>query len=68
MTVTTIIRTFFLGQTQLEDINPSLSPESVLLHYSGVYPELTNATIFNKGLQDNNTLKYEFRTNIGTKG
>ena len=67
MTVTTIIRNFFLGETQLEDI-PNLSPESVLLHYSGVYPELTNATIFNKGLQTDNSLRYEFRTNIGTKG
>lgn len=68
MEVKSIIRKFFLSGAELEDINPNLSPESVLLHYSGVYPELTNASIFNKGLQDNNSIHYEFRTNIGTKG
>lgn len=68
MEITVITRTFFHGEVELEDINPNSSTESILSHYSGIYPELTSATVINKGLQPNNKIRYEFRNNIGTKG
>lgn len=63
-----ISRTFLYNGVELDDINPALSENSILQHYSGIYPELTNATILNKGLVENQKILYEFRTAIGTKG
>lgn len=68
MEATAITRFFKYKNQTLEDINPKFSVEMVLNHYAGVYPELTNAIIENKGIQNNNQLLYEFKNTIGTKG
>lgn len=68
MNATVIKRVFKHKNKNLEDINPKFSVEMVLNHYAGIYPELTNAIIENKGIQNNNQLLYEFKTTIGTKG
>lgn len=67
MQVINLKRVFKFGKIELEDINVNLSENSILNHYSGIYPELTNATIEKKGVQ-NNTIVYEFISKIGTKG
>jgi PRTRC genetic system protein C len=68
MKTTIITRAFLYNGVELTDINPLLSENSVLQHYSAVYPELTNASIVNKGLVNNDKIMYEFKTNVGTKG
>jgi len=68
MQINQITRVFLFNGMELEDINPKLSENSILTHYSGIYPELTNATISNKGLVDNSKVVYEFNTTIGVKG
>ena len=68
MTATPIIREFEHNGTLLQDVSPTLSPEQVMQHYSNLYPELTNATLVNKGIQQNGNLKYEFQSVIGKKG
>ncbi len=68
MLVENLKRVFVFDGLKLEDINPTLSEQTILNHYSGIYPELTNATIENKGIQNNNEIVYEFKTSIGVKG
>ena len=68
MQVLEIPRTFKFNDMELEDINPNLSLEQVRAHYSGIYPELTNATIENKGLNAERSQCFEFKTLVGTKG
>jgi PRTRC genetic system protein C len=66
--VETLSRVFIFNGIRLEDINSNLSESTILNHYSGIYPELTNATIENKGIQNNKEIVYEFKSTIGTKG
>ena len=54
-------------QTTLTDPNPALSVEDVKDMYSAQYPELLNAKIVPKGIE-NDKLVYEFKTIAGTKG
>lgn len=51
----------------LEDINPGLTPQEICSLLSNTYPVLTNASIENKGIIDDNNV-YEFKTILGTKG
>ncbi|SEC68041.1 PRTRC system protein C [Tenacibaculum sp. MAR_2009_124] len=51
----------------LDDINPTLSNEDILNHFSNLYPELTTAKIVDLGFVDGEN-KIEFRTIAGTKG
>lgn len=68
MLVENLERVFIFNGIKLEDINPNLSEQTILNHYSGIYPELTNATIESKGIQNNKEIVYEFKTSIGVKG
>jgi len=68
MEIATVQRKFKYKDQFLEDINPSLNTEQVQNHYSSLYPELTNATILNKGLNSDGELNFEFVVNPGTKG
>jgi len=51
----------------LSDIEPSMTPESVMNYYSNLYPELTTATVSGPRIKDDKAL-FEFKTTIGTKG
>lgn len=55
------------NQIQLDDINPMLPIETVKEMHSHSYPELLNASVVEKGVEDN-YLVYEFQTIAGTKG
>lgn len=68
MLIENLKRVFIFNGLQLEDINPKLSEQTILNHYSGIYPELTNAKIENKGVQNNKEIVYEFKSTIGVKG
>lgn len=69
--VTDIPRVFNLKKNgeilQLEDLSPSLAVDDIKDLYSAQYPELVNATIINKGVENDNIV-YEFQTIAGTKG
>jgi len=62
-----LLRAFKFDNQIIEDFNPALTPEEIKEHLSGSYPQLTNAKILNKGIQDDKIL-FEFQTIIGTKG
>jgi PRTRC genetic system protein C len=51
----------------LPDPDSSWTAEAVLNHYTGVYPELTTASVGQPELKDD-TLIYNFSSIIGTKG
>ena len=51
----------------LEDPNPKMSSEDIRDLYSNQYPQLTNSTIVNKGIEDGKSV-FEFITVAGTKG
>ena len=68
MVVENIKRAFKYEDVELDDINPELPPEQILEHYCLLYPELTNATIKTKGLDERGMQRFEFDLNIGTKG
>ena len=67
MEIITIKRTFKFNEMILDDPGDHLSPLQVMEHYALIYPELTNAKIVSKGIE-NDTDRYEFSTNLGTKG
>lgn len=52
---------------ELEEINDNLTAEQVKDLYTTQYPQLTNATIIQKGIQ-NDRIIVEFQTVAGTKG
>lgn len=64
---TQIKRKFKFDNQIIEDINPKLSAEDIKDHLSGTYPQLTNAKIINKGIQEDMTHLFEFQTIVGTK-
>lgn len=68
MKVATIERTFQYNGLTLNDLGGEFTTEQVMNHYAGIYPELTNAKIHNKGVNSNNKLVYEFKVVVGTKG
>lgn len=51
----------------LTDIDPDKSPEQVLDHYLGLYPELTTATIQGPIIKKDR-VQYEFSPQLGDKG
>ncbi|WP_289074722.1 MULTISPECIES: PRTRC system protein C [Bacteroidaceae] len=65
--VTGLVRTFKFNDKVLADPNPEMTPDEVLLFYSGTYPELTTSNVHQR-LTEEGQLEYEFKTTIGTKG
>jgi PRTRC genetic system protein C len=53
--------------TELEDIDPEMGHERIMEHYSGLYPELTNAHIVDKGIHEG-FHEIHFQSLAGTKG
>ena len=51
----------------LQDPDPNISPDMIMSYYSNLYPELTTSTVHGPLFKDD-TVQYEFRTVIGTKG
>lgn len=51
----------------LVDPDPELTPEEVLQHYSGQYPELTTATFEEPKVVGDNSV-FSILTTVGTKG
>lgn len=68
MQINIIERVFTFNGMTLDDINSNLSTDQIKQHYSGLYPELTNADTINKGLTAEGKHLYEFMTILGTKG
>lgn len=66
-----IPRVFYINiknnKVQLEDPNPAFSADEVREMYSNQYPELLNASVISKGIE-NDKLVFEFQTVAGTKG
>lgn len=54
------------AQIELDDFNPTSTPEEICDFYSGVYPELVNSSIQNKGISDD-VQTYHFSSIAGTK-
>lgn len=67
-TITAIQRKFTFNSLELEDLGQGFTPDEVLEHYSGLYPELTNAKVINKGLDDLGNINFLFDPLVGTKG
>lgn len=69
--IDTVKRVFQLTKngkiTELEDLSADLKAEDIKDLYSTQYPELVNATIINKGIE-NDKVVFEFKTIAGTKG
>lgn len=67
-----IVRKFILEKDKeeivLDDINPNLPIKDIIELYSIRYPELINASMENKGVNDNDEIVYVFKTIAGTKG
>lgn len=66
-TVTEVKRVFKYSSLELKDPDPNMTPESVMSFYSNVYPELTQGVVEGPEM-DGDTMKYEFRKAVGTKG
>jgi PRTRC genetic system protein C len=64
---TGIKRVFKMKNVILQDPNPEFTPEEVLSFYSNAHPELTNSTITEPKIIDDQYV-YEFKTTVGTKG
>ena len=60
-------RVFKLGNRELADPNPDMSPDEVLNFYSNQFPELTTSNVHGPKIEDDHAL-YEFKTTVGTKG
>ncbi|MAU16732.1 MAG: PRTRC system protein C [Muricauda sp.] len=52
---------------ELEDIDPEMGHERIMEHYSALYPELTNANVVDKGINDG-LHEIHFQSLAGTKG
>ena len=52
---------------ELADPNPKMSPEEVLDHYSGEYPELTNSTIAPGEIKEGR-MEFQINSSFGPKG
>lgn len=51
----------------LKDPGAHLTPDEVMKHYTGLYPELTNAHVDGPTVKGE-TAEYKFSTQAGTKG
>lgn len=69
--VTGLKRSFIMKKDkktiELADPNPDMSPEEVMKHYSGTYPELTNAVVDGPKVE-NNKAAYTITTKAGKLG
>jgi PRTRC genetic system protein C len=67
--ITAAKRLFVIDRSGVEipDPDPSMSPENVMSFFSGMYPELTTATIHGPEYKDDKVF-YRFKSVIGTKG
>jgi PRTRC genetic system protein C len=67
--VSTAVRIFVIDKTDIEipDPDPNMSLENVMTLYSGMYPELTTATVHGPEYRNDNVI-YRFKSVIGTKG
>ena len=54
-------------KVELEDPNPNFNVEEILEFYVPQYPQLLNAKVNNKGI-DNDKATWEFKTVAGVKG
>lgn len=54
-------------EIDLVDPNRDMSPQEVIAFHSGQHPELTTCTI-DGPRPDGDTMVYEFKTTVGTKG
>jgi PRTRC genetic system protein C len=62
-----LTRVFQYNGMTLTDIDPNMAPEEVRDVYAAQYGELTTAEIIDHGIE-NDTHRYEFRKQVGTKG
>ena len=69
LNITTAVRVFVIDKTGVEipDPDPKLSLEDVMALYSGMFPELTTATIHGPEYKEDKVI-YRFKSVIGTKG
>ena len=71
MTITTLKRKFkFKNQGEtitIDDPNPEMQPREVLDFLSSTYPQLTNAQIGKRSIEDNHII-ISLETTVGTKG
>lgn len=65
--VTSLKREFVFGKKTLTDPNNNMTPEEVKKHYSGSFPELTNATLSGPRVEGDKAI-YSFKATVGTKG
>ena len=68
LNITNAVRVFIIDKTGVEipDPDPTLSLENVMALYSGMYPELTTATVHGPEYRDDKVV-YRFKSIIGTK-
>lgn len=62
-----ITRRFYYLGLELPDLDPRFTPEQVRDAYSGLYPEITTATIEGPEVVDG-VLKFNLTRALGTKG
>lgn len=67
MEVSKVKRVFKYKGQELEDI-PGLPETEVIKIYSGQFPELVNATVQYKGMDNDYNQEFEFITSTGVKG
>jgi len=69
LNITTAVRVFVIDKTGVEipDPDPKMPLENVMSLYSGMYPELTTATVHGPEYRDDKAI-YRFKSVIGTKG
>lgn len=65
--VTNHKRIFKFGKKELADPNSAMTPDEVRKHYSGTYPELTNASITGPKIEAGNAV-FSISESVGTKG
>lgn len=54
---------------RLPDPNPTYTPEQVMDHYAGQYPELSNAVVVRSKSKSNEAeIVYKFKSTLDTKG
>ena len=66
-TASTINRVFKIGQTRVEDPDPSMTSEQVQEHLSTQYPELTSGSFTGPDLKNGEHV-FTFQRKVGTKG
>jgi PRTRC genetic system protein C len=67
--LSTAVRIFVIDKSGVEipDPDPGMSLENVMTLYSGMYPELTTATVHGPEYRNDKVI-YRFKSVIGTKG